>query len=38
MITIGEYTKLLVTIIVGLELIFEMPILVFVLAVMRVIK
>jgi sec-independent protein translocase protein TatC len=37
MITIGEYTKLFVTIIVGLELIFEMPILVFVLAVMRMI-
>jgi sec-independent protein translocase protein TatC len=37
MITIGEYTKLFGTIIVGLELIFEMPILVFFLAVMRVI-
>ena len=37
MITIGEYTKLFVTIIVGLGLIFEMPILVFFLAVMRVI-
>src|ERR1700677_5087457 len=37
MITIGEYTKLFVTIIVGLGLIFEIPILVFFLAVMRVI-
>ena len=37
MITIGEYTKLFVTIIVGLGLIFEMPILVFFLALMRVI-
>jgi sec-independent protein translocase protein TatC len=37
MITIGEYTKLFVTIIVGLGLIFEMPVLVFFLAVMRVI-
>src|ERR1700684_2012206 len=37
MITIGEYTKLFVPIIVGLGLIFEMPILVFFLAVMRVI-
>jgi len=36
MITIGEYTKLFVTIIVGLGLIFEMPILVFFLALMRV--
>jgi sec-independent protein translocase protein TatC len=37
MITIAEYTKLFVTIIVGLGLIFEMPILVFFLALMRVI-
>lgn len=37
MITIGEYTKLFVTITVGLGLIFEMPILVFFLALMRVI-
>jgi len=37
MITIGEYTKLFLTIIVGLGLIFEMPILVFFLACMRVI-
>jgi sec-independent protein translocase protein TatC len=37
MITIGEYTKLFLTIIVGLGLIFEMPILVFFLALMRVI-
>ena len=37
MITIGEYTKLFVTITIGLGLIFEMPILVFFLAVMRVI-
>jgi len=37
MITIGEYTKLFVTIIIGLGLIFEMPILVFFLALMRVI-
>lgn len=37
MITIGEYTKLFVTIIVGLGLVFEMPILVFFLALMRVI-
>src|ERR1700752_5087277 len=36
MITIGEYTKLFLTIIIGLGLIFEMPILVFFLAVMRV--
>ena len=35
MITIGEYTKLFLTIIIGLGLIFEMPILVFFLAVMR---
>src|ERR1700689_5247354 len=38
MITIGEYTKLFVTIIVGLGLIFEMPILVFFLALMRLIS
>jgi sec-independent protein translocase protein TatC len=37
MITVGEYTKLFLTIIVGLGLIFEMPILVFFLALMRVI-
>jgi sec-independent protein translocase protein TatC len=37
MITIGEYTKLFVTIIMGLGLIFEMPVLVFFLALMRVI-
>ena len=37
MITIGEYTKLFVTIILGLGLIFEMPIVVFFLALMRVI-
>jgi sec-independent protein translocase protein TatC len=37
MITIGEYTKLFLTIIVGLGLMFEMPILVFFLALMRVI-
>ena len=37
MITIGEYTKLFLTIILGLGLIFEMPILVFFLAMMRVI-
>jgi sec-independent protein translocase protein TatC len=37
MITIGEYTRLFVTITVGLGLIFEMPILVFFLALMRLI-
>jgi len=37
MITIGEYTRLFLTIIVGLGLIFEMPVLVFFLALMRVI-
>jgi sec-independent protein translocase protein TatC len=37
MITIGEYTKLFLTVIVGLGLIFEMPILVLFLALMRVI-
>jgi len=37
MITIGEYTKLFLTITIGLGLIFEMPILVFFLALMRVI-
>jgi sec-independent protein translocase protein TatC len=37
MITIGEYTKLFVTITIGLGLIFEMPILVFFLALMRMI-
>jgi sec-independent protein translocase protein TatC len=35
MITIGEYTKLFLTIIIGLGLIFEMPILVLFLALMR---
>jgi len=37
MITVGEYTRLFVTIIVGLGLIFEMPIVVFFLALMRLI-
>src|SRR5216684_5991769 len=37
MITTGEYTKLFVTIIIGLGLIVEMPIFVFFLALMRVI-
>jgi sec-independent protein translocase protein TatC len=37
MITIGEYTKLFATIIIGFGLMFEMPILVFFLALMRVI-
>jgi sec-independent protein translocase protein TatC len=37
MITIGEYTKLFLTVIVGLGLIFEMPILIFFLALMRVV-
>lgn len=37
MITIGEYTKLFVTITLALGLIFEMPVLVFFLALMRVI-
>jgi sec-independent protein translocase protein TatC len=37
MITIGEYTKLFLTVIVGLGLIFEMPIVVFFLALMWVI-
>jgi sec-independent protein translocase protein TatC len=37
MITIGEYTKLFVTVILGFGLMFEMPILVFFLALMRVI-
>jgi sec-independent protein translocase protein TatC len=37
MITIGEYTKLFATIIIGLGLMFEMPILVFFLALMGVI-
>ncbi len=37
MITIGEYTKLFVTVTIGLGLIFGMPILVFFLALMRVI-
>ena len=38
MITIGEYTDLFLTIIVGLGIIFEMPILVFFLALMGVIS
>ncbi len=38
MITIGEYTDLFLTIIVGLGLIFEMPILVFFLSLMGVIS
>jgi len=38
MITIGEYTDLVLTIIVGLGLIFELPILVFFLALMGVIS
>lgn len=37
MITIGEYTRLFLTVIVGLGLIFEMPILIFFLALMRVV-
>lgn len=37
MITIGEYTKLFLTVIVGLGLIFEMPVLIFFLALMRVV-
>jgi len=37
MITIGEYTKLFMVIIIGLGLIFELPIIVFFLALMRVI-
>jgi sec-independent protein translocase protein TatC len=37
MITIAQYTKLFLTIMIGLGLIFEMPILVFFLALMRVI-
>jgi sec-independent protein translocase protein TatC len=37
MITIGEYTKVFLTVIVGLGVIFELPILVFFLALMRVI-
>jgi sec-independent protein translocase protein TatC len=37
MITIAEYTKLFLTIIIRLSLIFEMPILVFFLALMQVI-
>ncbi|HSY63707.1 MAG TPA: twin-arginine translocase subunit TatC [Terriglobales bacterium] len=37
MITIGEYTKLFVTVILGFGLIFEMPILAFFLALTRVI-
>ncbi len=37
MITIGEYTRLFLTIIVGLGVIFEMPVIVFFLSLMRVI-
>src|SRR5438309_9128766 len=37
MITIGEYTNLFLTVIVGLGLIFEMPVLIFFLALMRVV-
>jgi sec-independent protein translocase protein TatC len=37
MITIGEYTKLFLTVIVGLGLIFEMPVLIFFLALMRMV-
>jgi sec-independent protein translocase protein TatC len=37
MITIGEYTKLFLTVVVGLGLIFEMPVLVFFLALMQII-
>jgi len=37
MITVGEYTKLFATIIIGFGLMFEMPILVFFLAFMRVV-
>jgi sec-independent protein translocase protein TatC len=37
MITIGEYTKLFATIIIALGIMFEMPVLVFFLALMRVI-
>jgi sec-independent protein translocase protein TatC len=37
LITIGEYTKLFLTVIVGLGLIFEMPVLIFFLALMRVV-
>ena len=37
MITIGEYTKLFLAVVVGLGLIFEMPVLVFFLALMRII-
>jgi sec-independent protein translocase protein TatC len=37
MITIGEYTKLFLVVVVGLGLIFEMPVLVFFLALMRII-
>ena len=38
MITIGEYTDLFMTIIVGLGLVFEMPILVFFLALMGIVS
>jgi sec-independent protein translocase protein TatC len=38
MITIGEYTDLFLTIIIGLGVIFEMPILVFFLALMGIVN
>ena len=38
MITIGEYTDLFLTIIIGLGIVFEMPILVFFLALMGIIS
>jgi sec-independent protein translocase protein TatC len=37
MITIGEYTKLFLSVVLGLGLIFEMPVLVFFLASIRII-
>jgi sec-independent protein translocase protein TatC len=38
MITIGEYTSLFLTIILGMGLIFEMPILIFFLALMGIVS
>jgi len=38
MITIGEYTSLFLTIVLGMGLIFELPILIFFLALMRVVS
>jgi sec-independent protein translocase protein TatC len=38
MITIGEYTELFLTVIVGLGVVFELPILVFFLALMGVVS